>query len=67
MNFIKSIFIKPDAVFLAKLELADAERDLLVSQSAVEYATSMASYNNNKIRRLQKYIADNSFKSVLLS
>jgi hypothetical protein len=46
----------PTAVRLAELELAAAERELLKAYSAREYASSIAAYNEERIRRLSKFL-----------
>ena len=46
-------FLKPSADLLALEELEDARRQLLLSQSALEYATSMVDYNAKRVARLE--------------
>lgn len=46
-------FTLPTAEQLARKELAEAERELLVAQSTQEYATRMAEYHSDRIRRLR--------------
>lgn len=59
MKFLKTLFTKPSAMSLAQAELEDAQRLLLAAQTAKEYATQMALYNEARIRRLTQYLAAN--------
>ena len=43
---------------MAAAELADAELHKLEAHSAVEYATSVVSYEDARIKRLRKFLAD---------
>jgi len=43
---------------MAAAELADAELHRLEAHSAVEYATSVVSYEDARIKRLRKFLAD---------
>ncbi len=43
---------------MAAAELADAELHRLEAQSAVEYASSVVSYEDARIKRLRKFLAD---------
>jgi hypothetical protein len=54
-DFLK-LLQPPTAVRLAELELAAAERELLKAYSAREYAGSVAAYNEERIRRLSKFL-----------
>ena len=45
-------------VEMAAAELADAELHKLEAHSAVEYATSVVSYEDARIKRLRKFLAD---------
>jgi hypothetical protein len=45
-------------VEMAAAELADAELHRLEAHSAVEYATSVVSYEDARIKRLRKFLAD---------
>ena len=56
MNYLIELFKKPNASVLALRELEDAQRSLLVAQSMAEYGASQATYQQNKIRRLQKML-----------
>ena len=42
---------------LAKLELAQAERQLLDAQSANEYASALVLYHTQRINRLRKVLS----------
>ena len=60
MNFISETWkiitrtISPTE--MAAKELAEAELRLLEAQSAVEYAKSIVDYNEQRIKRLRKFI-----------
>ena len=54
-DFVK-LLQAPTAVRIAELELANAERELLKAYSAREYASSIAAYNEERIRRLSKFL-----------
>ena len=45
-------------VEMAAAELADAELHKLEAHSAVEYATSVVSFEDDRIKRLRKFLAD---------
>jgi len=53
-----SIFRTPSALEIAARELAQAERQLLESESGREFATAMVEYNKERIYRLRKYIKE---------
>lgn len=57
MKFIKTIFQKPSAMSLAQAELEEAQRSLLVAQSAKDYATQMVVYHEARVSRLVKFLA----------
>ena len=42
----------------ASSELADAELSRLEAQTAMEYAASVVSYQDTRIKRLRKFLAD---------
>jgi hypothetical protein len=54
-DFVKLLQV-PTAARLAEIELAAAERELLKAYSAREYASSIAAYNEDRIRRLSKFL-----------
>lgn len=43
---------------MAVEELAEAERLLLTARSAVEWAQSQVAYNESRVKRLRKYLAN---------
>jgi hypothetical protein len=45
-------------VEMAATELAEAELHRLEAHSAVEYATSVVSYEDARIKRLRKFLSD---------
>lgn len=53
---ISNPFRKPSVKVLAQQELEDAQRQLLVAQSAYEYARTMAAYHEARIKRLTQYL-----------
>ena len=60
MNFyseIKAMFKMPTPLEVAAAQLATAELELLKSETGVEYASSMVSFNRAQIKRLKAYIA----------
>ena len=61
MNMIqqfKKLTRRLTPVEMAATELAEAELHRLEAHSAVEYATSMVSYEDARIKRLRKFLAD---------
>lgn len=52
MKWIENFLRHPEWRELAQRELAEAQRSLLEAQSAEEYARSVVSYNQERIRRL---------------
>jgi len=46
---------KPSAQTIAAQELEEAKRDLLLAQSAAEYATQISQYHLARIKRLSEY------------
>ena len=57
---IKDYFRLPSAKELALKELNEANRRLLETLSAKEYAQSMAEYHQDRIKRLSAYLRDES-------
>jgi hypothetical protein len=53
---LKNPFSTPTALELATRELAEAQRQLLSAQTAMEYARSMVDYNAQRIERLEAYV-----------
>ena len=58
MNWLKRIYALPTRMQLIAKELADAERQLLVAQTGMEYSTAMATYHTQRIIRLRKLISE---------
>ena len=58
IDFLKAKFAVPSAKALALRELEDAQRRLLQAQSATEYAKNMATYHEQRIKRLTVYLKD---------
>ena len=56
MNKLLNVFQKPSAALLARVELEEAKRQLLAAQTALEYAQSMVTYNESKVKRLTAYL-----------
>jgi hypothetical protein len=50
---ILEFFRTPSHIELAQRELADAQRELLLAQTAAEYANAMITYNCDRIIRLK--------------
>lgn len=57
-DLIRQMFRKLTPREMAARELSEAERNKLEAQTAVEYAQSVVSYNDNRIRRLRRYLSD---------
>jgi len=53
-----NLFRKPTPALLARIELEEAQRQLLAAHSAAEYARSVVLYNETKIKRLKAYLAE---------
>jgi hypothetical protein len=61
MNMIqqfKKLTRRLTPVEMAATELAEAELHRLEAHTAVEYATSVVSYEDARIKRLRKFLAD---------
>lgn len=56
-DFLK-LFETPSPLKLAQTELDTAKRELLKAHTAVEYASNIAIYNEQRIDRLQYFIAN---------
>jgi hypothetical protein len=54
---LKQMFKMPTPIEVAAAQLATAELELLKSETGVEYASSMVSFNRAQIKRLRAYIA----------
>ena len=57
-HMIKNPFRRPSPTEMAAAELIEAELNRLKAQSAVEYATSVVTYEDARIKRLRKFLAD---------
>jgi hypothetical protein len=53
---LKKLWTTPSAEVLALLELEDAKRKLLESQTTREYADSMVKFREQQIKRLTAYL-----------
>ena len=56
IDWVKSVYTTPSAESLAQRELEESKRRLLEAQSSREYAVSMCSYYEAKIKRLTVYL-----------
>jgi hypothetical protein len=54
---LRSAFRALTPLEMASKELIEAQRSLLESESAVEYAQSVVAYNVSRIKRLKTYIS----------
>jgi hypothetical protein len=52
LNWLKKIYVPATCEELMARELDTARRDLLVSETARDYAEAMVLYNNQRIERL---------------
>ena len=55
-EWVKNIYVTPSAEVIALRELEESKRRLLEAQSSREYAVSMCSYYEAKIKRLTAYL-----------
>lgn len=55
---LKRIIRRLTPVEMAAAELADAELHRLEAHTAMEYASSVVSYEDARIKRLKKFLAD---------
>ena len=55
-EWVKNIYVTPSAEVIALRELEESKRRLLEAQSRREYAVSMCSYYEAKIKRLTVYL-----------
>lgn len=58
INLLKEYFRLPSAKELAAKELDMAQRKLLEALSAQEYASRMADYHSDRIKRLTAYLKE---------
>ena len=52
INWLKKIYVPATCEELMARELDTARRDLLLAETALDYAESMVLYNNQRIERL---------------
>lgn len=52
------LFRKPSADMLALTELEEARRQLLLAQTALEYAEAAVAYNTKRVTRLTARVAE---------
>lgn len=57
-GFFTRLWAKPSAASLALAELEEAQRQLLASQTAQEYAANMAKYHAQRIARLRAFLRE---------
>ena len=50
------VFKKPTAAVLAQSELEEAQRQLLIAQSGLDFARSSVNYNRERVTRLSRYV-----------
>lgn len=55
---MKNPFRKPSTTDIAQRELDDATRELLLAQTALDYAASRVQFNKDRIGRLKQIIKD---------
>ena len=63
MNIItdlKQMFKTPTHLQAAATELAAAEHELLKAETGVEYATSLVTFNEKRVKRLKAYLVEQS-------
>lgn len=62
MNILKEIYRTiirlPSTLEIAAAELEEAERGVLDARSTMEYAEALVGYNQKRVYRLRKYIAE---------
>ena len=58
LNAIKRVLRRLTPQEMAAAELAEARLAKLDAQTAVEYATAVVAYNDKRIQRLQKFLAE---------
>ena len=56
INYIKSLYTAPSPEAMALRELEQAKRQLLEALSGREYADSMSTYHEARIKRLTAYL-----------
>ena len=58
MKHWMKIFQKPDRRTEARLELEEAQLELLAAQTQLDYTRSMVGFQKARTRRLKKYLAE---------
>lgn len=58
MNWFRKLARKITPAEAAASELAEAEMAVLTARSGVEYAKSLVDYNEARIKRLRKFLAE---------
>jgi hypothetical protein len=61
MNFyteLKSFFKMPTPLQVAANELAQAELELLKAETGVEFASSLVTFNKQRVKRLKAYMVE---------
>ena len=56
-TYFINLFKMPTPMEVAARQLATAELELLRSETGVEFASSMVTFNKNQIKRLKAYIS----------
>jgi len=56
-TYVINLFKMPTPMEVAAKQLATAELELLRSETGVEFASSMVTFNKNQIKRLKAYIS----------
>jgi hypothetical protein len=58
IGMMKRVMATPTPLEMAAKELVDAQRAKLEAESALDYATSMVNYNNDRIDRLRHRLTE---------
>ena len=56
MNYIFTLLRVPTADVMAVRELEEAKRELLRSQTALDYTKRMVEYHQDRVKRLTAYV-----------
>ena len=57
-NEIKTMFRMPTPLQMAARELAQAEHELLKAETGVEFASSLVTFNKQRIKRLKSFMVE---------
>ncbi len=60
-SFFIKLFSRSSPLQVAAAELGEAELDLLKAESYVEYASSLVTYNHQRVCRLRAFIAQHDY------